>query len=119
MSADSVTFTVNLPRDTYRTIYRIAAMAGVSPEAVIKVAMARRVVVEEQQPALTPWFAATTMPARPGVYQRRLPERSFGHWDGTRWGMCAASPYAAFRVRNHESLIQRAGWRGLAEEPTP
>ena len=119
MSTDTVTVTVRLPRDTCRMLDRIAAVAGVSPETVIKVALAGRVVAEEQQPALTPWFDRYTKPARPGVYEREMRIDNFSYWDGARWSMSAQHPITAFMNRRMKSQLQAVRWRGLAAEPTP
>jgi hypothetical protein len=71
------------------------------------------------KPQRTAWFAAGTVPARAGVYQRRAPAGPYACWDGTRWRDDADSVAAAASHPN-ASAVQRAAWRGLVEAaPAP
>jgi hypothetical protein len=71
------------------------------------------------KPQRTAWFDAGTVPARPGVYERRAPAGPHACWDGTRWRGDAGS-VAAAASREDASAIQRAAWRGLVEAtPAP
>lgn|SRR4051794_19984918 len=65
-------------------------------------------------PARTRWFDAAALPARPGVYERRVGGARYACWDGARWRRDADSAAAAAREQA-PSPIQRAAWRGLAE----
>ena len=66
--------------------------------------------------ALTPWFAGTVKPARPGVYQRRGGNNAhtYSLWDGARWCFSAERADEAALNIGWPSLAQHKPWRGLA-----
>ena len=120
MASNNVVVEVKLPADTCRALARIAAMAGVPPEDVIKVALAARVAAESP---LTPWFASWAKPDLPGVYQRarlhsiQSGEIGYSFWDGKSWGLISRTPVLAVKRRRLTSMFLDAYWRGLAEDP--
>lgn len=66
---------------------------------------------------LTPWFPASVLPVRPGVYERDIPyPDQFSFWTGTHWRWSDRTPETAARAGG-PSATQNARWRGLAEKP--
>lgn len=70
---------------------------------------------------LTPWFAAGTVPARPGVYRVRAHSPRivrFQYWNGKFWGLRSAVPDVAARrlSRESRSAFDAPEWRGLTAE---
>ena len=76
-----------------------------------------RTTVAANEPERTAWFAASSLPARPGVYERRAPAGPYSCWDGTRWRDDAQGAAAAAR-RQGASALQKAAWRGLVAAPS-
>jgi hypothetical protein len=81
------------------------------------------------QADMTPWFAAGVRPARPGVYQVKIPCPGqfdtetcwicvYSYWSGICWGQYQHSAKAAANVlaRDYASKFQSYEWRGLREE---
>jgi len=85
-----------------------------------------------KKPKLTPWFNGSIAPARPGVYERRMPHGEspddpscyggFAYWNGSAW----AGSWDELQMavdHSHElsgfRLTNESVWRGLAENPAP
>lgn len=67
---------------------------------------------------LTDWIKG--VPARKGVYQRRLPHGNrYAYWDGKRWGGYSNDVETANSVtgREYVSAFQTQPYRGLAQKP--
>jgi hypothetical protein len=68
----------------------------------------------------TPWFPGHVQPARPGVYERRLPGISgikVCYFDGKTWRVYATTAREARRQREASMFQSGARWRGLANQP--
>jgi hypothetical protein len=64
------------------------------------------------------WFSGWSKPKLPGVYETdAFGVRGYQHWNGKKWGLCAARPYEALGADQGESFIQKPNWRGLASDP--
>ena len=68
---------------------------------------------------LTPWFDGKIhKPARPGVYQVRLPSSCvYRHWDGKTWGFWHSDADSAggTKRRPHRDYHAQDDWRGICK----
>lgn len=71
--------------------------------------------------ALTPWFAGTVKPARPGVYQRRGGNNvhTYSYWTGEYWCFSHERVDKAAMDDSYPSISQEKAWRGLAQMGVP
>jgi len=67
---------------------------------------------------LTPWFPASTKPARIGVYEVDVGRHLWWRfWDGKNWRNGATTAEKAARSESILLSYWKAPWRGLARKP--
>lgn len=68
----------------------------------------------------TDWYGTRQKPARPGVYQRMLPNSRivYARWDGIRWMGWYGMRDLAARTKNPSRWQATFPWRGLDREVT-
>jgi hypothetical protein len=66
---------------------------------------------------LTPWFPASVMPVRPGVYEVNAHNRArYRRWDGRHWFVGSSTTKDAASSK-YPLFMNAHSWRGLVKPP--